>query len=303
MTKNDAKGSARPAPSEIVHDLAWRWEQWTVWPMFILSVFFVALQLALLFYANDMRQWEYVLTGITFLGLWVAFIVDFLIRLLARKNKRQYLKERWFELVVLAVPILRPVLPLYYLWKTPYFNRGTPEVLRQRYLITVASIAVVFLYLVSTAVYLVEHGAKGANITSWGDAMWWGIVTITTVGYGDVYPVTFSGRLLGAVMMIVGLLLIGVVSGSFVNYLSEKVKEMTIEHTIRNQKIAQEEAAQASAAKSLVPTAAGGGPGKGSNWAEEGAAHVREALREAADTANEETGLESGEIPKAPLND
>lgn len=277
VRKKHAQKTPKPTPSAVVHDLAWKWSRWTVWPMFVLSVVFMALQLALLFGRSDMREWEFVTIGGLFLGLWAAFIVDFLIRLLAQKNKRLYLKDHWVELVVLAIPILRPGLPLYYLWKTPYFNRGTARVLRQRYLITVAAIAVFFLYLVSTGVYLVEHNAKGANITSWGDAMWWGVVTITTVGYGDVYPVTFFGRLLGALMMVVGLLLIGVVSGSFVGYLSEKVKAMTVEHTIRERKAAQQEAEEAARVGPLFSTESARESGT-SEWAQRGAAEVKEAL-------------------------
>lgn len=271
--KSGADNVVRPAAA--LHDLALRWQRWTVWPMFILSVVFVALQLSLLFYSKSMRPWEYALAGLSFLILWFGFILDFLIRLFAQPNRKKYLKERWFELVVLFIPLLRPALPLYYLWRTPYFNRGTAEVLRQRYMITVASIAVLFLYLVSTAVYLVEHSAPGANIKTWGDAMWWGIVTITTVGYGDVYPVTFSGRMLGSVMMVVGLLLIGVVSGSFVSYLAQKVKDMTVKHTI-SEREAEQQAENRASSLATSPSAST----KTQEWAVAAAAEVKEALQE-----------------------
>jgi voltage-gated potassium channel len=54
-----------------------------------------------------------------------------------------------------------------------------------------------------------ESGAKGANITTGGDAIWWGIVTITTVGYGDYYPVTALGRLTAVFVMFAGIGIIG----------------------------------------------------------------------------------------------
>ena len=60
----------------------------------------------------------------------------------------------------------------------------------------------------------VEYTAPGANITTLGIALWWAIVTTTTVGYGDTYPVTTAGRLIGSVIMVVGIGLIGTVSAT-----------------------------------------------------------------------------------------
>jgi voltage-gated potassium channel len=58
-----------------------------------------------------------------------------------------------------------------------------------------------------------EEDAEGANITTAGDALWWGYVTATTVGYGDQYPVTTGGRLAGLVMLTVGVALFATFSG------------------------------------------------------------------------------------------
>jgi voltage-gated potassium channel len=64
--------------------------------------------------------------------------------------------------------------------------------------------------------YLAEHQYQGANITNLGDAFWWAIVTIATVGYGDYYPVTAVGRIIAVVVMVSGigifLLLVGKLS-------------------------------------------------------------------------------------------
>ena len=54
-------------------------------------------------------------------------------------------------------------------------------------------------------VYLAEHHHSGANVTTLGDALWWGIVTIATVGYGDYYPVTAVGRIIAVFMMLSGI--------------------------------------------------------------------------------------------------
>ena len=68
-----------------------------------------------------------------------------------------------------------------------------------------------------------EHDATGANITTGGDALWWGYVTATTVGYGDQFPVTLGGRIVGVVMLTVGVALFATFSGFLANvFLSSK---------------------------------------------------------------------------------
>jgi voltage-gated potassium channel len=62
-----------------------------------------------------------------------------------------------------------------------------------------------------------EAHAAGANITTGGDALWWGIVTITTVGYGDEYPVTSGGRTVGVLVLITGVALFGIITGYVAN--------------------------------------------------------------------------------------
>jgi voltage-gated potassium channel len=54
-------------------------------------------------------------------------------------------------------------------------------------------------------VYLAERGNPGANITRLGDALWWAVVTIATVGYGDYYPVTTLGRIIAVFVMLSGI--------------------------------------------------------------------------------------------------
>jgi voltage-gated potassium channel Kch len=68
-----------------------------------------------------------------------------------------------------------------------------------------------------------EQDAPGANITTGGDALWWGYVTATTVGYGDKYPITMGGRIVGVIMLTVGVALFATFSGFLANaFLSSK---------------------------------------------------------------------------------
>lgn len=67
------------------------------------------------------------------------------------------------------------------------------------------------------AVFYAERGAPNANITDGVDAVWWGLVTITTVGYGDQYPVTDEGRMVGTLLLFAGVGLFSVLTGFIAN--------------------------------------------------------------------------------------
>jgi len=71
----------------------------------------------------------------------------------------------------------------------------------------------------------VEHDAPGATITTFRDAMWWAVVTTTTVGYGDYTPVTAAGRIIATAVMIVGVGLIGTVSASVASWFVRRHSE------------------------------------------------------------------------------
>jgi Ion channel len=71
-------------------------------------------------------------------------------------------------------------------------------------LVILATAAFSIIFVGSFGVFLAGHGHPGANITQFGDAVWWAVVTLATVGYGDYYPVTAVGRIIAIFMMISG---------------------------------------------------------------------------------------------------
>lgn len=70
----------------------------------------------------------------------------------------------------------------------------------------------------SWAVVVAERGAVGANLTTYPRALWWSVETATTVGYGDFYPVTLWGRVVGAVVMVVGITTYGMVTAALATW-------------------------------------------------------------------------------------
>ncbi len=132
----------------------------------------------------------------------VVFGVDIAHRARLAPRSWQYVRQHPIALLAVPLPPLRIVFSLRLI--TSLFRRGHI----QRFLLA----AVLLLANGALIVFFSERRAPGANITTVGDAMWWAIVTVTTVGYGDVYPVTVLGRFTATGIMLVGLLTIAVIT-------------------------------------------------------------------------------------------
>ena len=72
--------------------------------------------------------------------------------------------------------------------------------------------------LCSAAMYVAEKGSAGSLVENPFDALWWGVVTLTTVGYGDVVPHTFEGRLAAMALMLLGIGLFGAITATITSY-------------------------------------------------------------------------------------
>ncbi len=95
--------------------------------------------------------------------------------------------------------------------------------------------ALIVLTVASVLVLQVESKTPDANITTGGDAVWWAVVTITTVGYGDQYPVTAAGRAIGVLVMFAGVGIIGALASIFASLLIPSPE--TTENTERTDQI------------------------------------------------------------------
>lgn len=160
--------------------------------------------------------------------LTIIFIADFLYRLFTATSKRHYFVSNWGWADLLAsIPALR-ILRLFRIFKAyrllnKYGARNIFSQLKKHRAESVLYIVVFCVMLViesgAILVLMAERGAPDANILSASDAMWWVYVTITTVGYGDHYPVTNPGRLVGIMIMTMGVGLFGTLAGFIANKL------------------------------------------------------------------------------------
>ena len=141
---------------------------------------------------------------------WIVFAVDFAIRFTLDPTKRSFMKRNWPLAVALLFPPLRIILVI----------SAVMRVARDRNALT----KMVGLYAVYGVLFVVIFGAlftlmfeinaPGANILSFGDAVWWGFVTVTTVGYGDFTPVTIGGRVVAVRSMFTGAAAVGAVTAA-----------------------------------------------------------------------------------------
>ena len=156
--------------------------------------------------------------------IWVAFGLDYLVRLALARRRWRYVYHHLFDLAVLLLPMLRQLRALRAIMAIGVLNRQLRDDVRGRIGLYVAATVALLGFVSSLAVLAAERDAPNATLTSFGEAAWWAITTITTVGYGDRYPVTGEGRLVAAALMIAGVALLGVVTASIASWFVENLR-------------------------------------------------------------------------------
>jgi voltage-gated potassium channel len=156
--------------------------------------------------------------------VWLAFAVDFAVRLVLADDRWPYARRHWYDVALMALPMLRPLRLLRLLALARILNRSAAHSLVGRVGTYVFGASVMAAFLGALAMFDAEQDAEGANIQTYGDALWWAAATITTVGYGDKYPTTPTGRLIGVVLMIVGIATVGAVTASIAAWMVSQVQ-------------------------------------------------------------------------------
>ena len=160
-------------------------------------------------------------------SMWAAFGVDYIVKLLLAPQRGRWLVRHPMDLLVAVIPITRPLLLLRPLRLRKVMDRAPGTAIRARVMAYVIASAVILIYTVALSVLSFERSAPNANITSMGDSLWWAMVTITTIGYGDLYPVTVPGRLAASALMVGGFAVLGMVTAVLSSWLIETVTAAT----------------------------------------------------------------------------
>lgn len=160
----------------------------------------------------------------------IVFLIDFASNLIAAENKWKYLRLwGWIDLLssIPAVDVLRwgrsiRLLRLLRLLRgvrsTKSLMKSAPQD-RAEYSMAFAGLLTVVILTVGSTVIRHVETLPDSNIKTAQDALWWSFVTMTTVGYGDLYPVTAAGRLVAVVLMVVGVSLFAAFSGLAATFL------------------------------------------------------------------------------------
>ena len=145
---------------------------------------------------------------------WIAFAADLLFGIYKATNKVQFLKRHPIEILAVILPFLRPLRLLRFIsFGTLVFekvNLGKSIAISFKVIIT----ALFLTYLAGIEITMAERGEPGATIQNVGDGFWWAITTLTTVGYGDIYPTTTEGRFIAVGLMVSGICVLGVISAT-----------------------------------------------------------------------------------------
>jgi voltage-gated potassium channel len=216
-----------------------RFERQTAIPMLVLSLAIIPLLLVPLI-------WD-LPSGLdaTFLALdwfiWAAFVVEYGIRLYLAPARWTFVKRHKLDLVVIVLPFLRPLRVvrsaralrvLRAARVVALIGRGfeaARDVLTRHKLHYALAVTLAVVVGAALLVESFERGAPEANIKSVPDALWWAVTTVTTVGYGDRFPITPAGRGVGVVLMIVGIALFGFLAGSLASFFLERREESEVD--------------------------------------------------------------------------
>jgi voltage-gated potassium channel len=164
-----------------------------------------------------------------------VFLVDFVIQFHRAESKLRYVKTGWIDLlasiptvdilrwgrllrVLRILRVLRAIRGSYKIWNLLFASRGNAT--------GSAAITILLLLAFSTISILIVEDGPEVNIKTPEDALWWSFTTVTTVGYGDRYPVTTEGRIIAVVLMMAGIGLLGSFTAVIASYfLGKRVTE------------------------------------------------------------------------------
>ncbi|HEX2212173.1 MAG TPA: potassium channel family protein, partial [Mycobacterium sp.] len=200
-----------------------RWERRTEWPLAAIALLFLVA------YAVDVlaepRGAAALAVEVVAWGSYAVFAVDYLSRLAMATDRWRWFYRHLIDLAIVLLPLLRPLRLVRLVILISVLHRAVGNAIRGRVIVYTVSAAVLLVFVASLAVLDAERYAPDADITSFGQAVWWSITTITTVGYGDLTPVTATGRVIAVLLMIGGISLVGSITATLASWIVQRVAD------------------------------------------------------------------------------
>lgn len=206
------------------HDGYERWTRWTDWPMVALAVVFLAVLILPL--AEPLTRTESRVLDVANIVIWALFAANYLMLLYLSLDRRQYFRTHLLDLLVVVVPFFRPLRLLRLFVVVASTTRRAGGRIVQQVTVFVVCVAAVVLASSAVIVFDAEKSVpfQDRSIRTLGDAMWWAVSTLTTVGYGDVVPKTALGRMMAVLLMLTGIALVGTVTAAVASWFVNLVR-------------------------------------------------------------------------------
>lgn len=209
------------------------WERATEWPLTGAAVVFLAAYTREVL-ANTQGGTKDA-AELVIDAVWVLFGVDYLVRLALASSRSRWFLHHLPDLAVIALPILRPLRLLRLVTLVGIMQRSAGTALRGRITLYTVGSAALLISTSALAALDAERHEPGASIRAFGQALWWALTTITTIGYGDTTPVSTEGHCIAALLMIGGVALIGVVTATLASWIVSLVEEENAEQEAATQ--------------------------------------------------------------------
>jgi voltage-gated potassium channel len=214
-----------------------RWGR--VFDLVIVSLIFVSLAAFSIETLPDLSAQTKRVLGTIEVVTVVVFTVEYLLRVFVADNKRRFVFS-FFGLVDLfailpfyiaagfdlrMIRALR-VLRLFRAFKLTRYSKAIQRfhrafLIAREEIVLFLTVAIILIYFAAVGIYYFENGAQPKAFASVFHSLWWSVVTLTTVGYGDVYPVTVGGKIFTFLVLIIGLGIVSVPAGLMAAALSK----------------------------------------------------------------------------------
>lgn len=198
------------------------WDEWMDWPLMAAALAFLVAYAVPILDTDLSPTGERFWVGASWL-IWGMFVVDYAVRLWLAENRKRFFVRHLLDLAVIVLPLLRPLLMLRLVTVLRVLNRHAAWELRGRVVTYILGGTSLLAVCGALAVLDAEQGNPDANISGFGDALWWAITTMSTVGYGDRYPTTDAGRVAAVMLMLGGVAMLGMVTASLASWLAAQV--------------------------------------------------------------------------------
>ena len=197
-----------------------RWQKLSEWPLAIAAFsFLIAYSWQVI---GELAGPQAAIAEAVIWTTWALFVVDYVVNLVLAPQRFRWFYTHLFDLAVVVLPMLRPLRLLRLVTILVVLQRTAGAAFRGRVILYVTGASLLLVWVAALTVLDAERGNDG-TIQTFGEGLWWAFVTITTVGYGDYFPVTPTGQLVAVGVMLGGIALIGVVTATLASWIVERV--------------------------------------------------------------------------------